>query len=317
MDSSSANRLDTSFKFPVLDDVGSLYSQTFKLYFGNFQWVLALSFFFVAPLLVVKNYVYTFAAPEQKLVEFWIDSSIMGLGFLCTAPSMAYILVRRLKDGAAPSFGSAVLWGLNCFPRNFGYHFVTGFMTILGLVLLVVPGVLVALWYALLSSVIAVEGPTQADPMGRSKTLVGPHLGTLFATGILVYLSNLVGAVIFGFAIGLMVGVYGLATGQQGLFSGHSHWIIHSLNEIMAVTLNINLGVLALSAYLSWSREEAHAVEETAPSPLPVPRTSVAHRRLPQTGSALISRSKAEPRAAAKKRPAPKKITAKKPKRGK
>lgn len=168
----SSNRLDTDFEFPSAKGVGELITQTFDLYFRNFQWVLFLALFFFSPLIVGKNIYFFENPPDSKLFKFWIDSIILGFPAVYTAPTLVYILVKTLREGKAPPFGDALKWGLQCFPRNFGYHFVTGFLTMLGFVLLIVPGIFVMLWYSLLSVVISVEGPEQANPMERSKALV-------------------------------------------------------------------------------------------------------------------------------------------------
>ncbi len=263
----SSRRLDTDFAFRPILGVGDLISRTYQVYFEHFQWVLYLALFFFSPILIAKNLWYSFSPPESKLIKLWIDSSVLSLPTFFTAPTLVFILVKSLGEGKAPPFGEALRWGFNCFPRNFGYHFVTGLFTILGLVFLVVPGILVLLWYSLLTVVITVEGPEQADPMGRSKALVQKHMGLLFGAGILVTLIGLLCSTVSGGVIGFVNGLAIYAMGERGPFVATEHWAMASLIELMAVMFNMAMGVLALCCYLGWTRESNEVpVEKEAPA---------------------------------------------------
>jgi hypothetical protein len=55
-----------------------------------------------------------------------------------------------------------------------------------GLILLIIPGILFALWFGLAQHVVVLEDTSGAEALGRSKTIVRPYLGTFLVLGILV-----------------------------------------------------------------------------------------------------------------------------------
>jgi hypothetical protein len=250
-----SDRLEIDFEFPKISSVGDLLSQAAKLYLKNFHWVLFLATFFI-PFLLIKNAWYLSTPPESKLIKLWIDSSVFGLVTIFTAPTLVYILVRSLRDRKAPSFRESLKWGLNCFPRNFGYHFITGFMILGGLILLVVPGLFVMIWYSFLSTVVSVEGREQLDPMKRSKTLAQKHMWTIFIGGLLTFLLNLFLCMAAGVIIGIVEAIAKIILHDTTPFVSTDHWLINTLVEFVSAVLNMDLGVLAVRGYLSWSREE-------------------------------------------------------------
>ncbi len=85
-----------------------------------------------------------------------------------------------------------------------------GLVVGLGFLLLVVPGVIFALWFFLTTPAIVVENHSATSGMSRSKALVAGNLGKVFAVGFLVqiisaiigwpmaYVGGFVGRVLFG-----------------------------------------------------------------------------------------------------------------------
>jgi hypothetical protein len=280
MENPSSDRLEGDIPFPAIKDVWELLTQTFKVYGGNIQWVLLLTVFFV-PFLLAKNLIYASSPPDSKLIKFWIDSVVMGLVMLFTAPTLAYILARTLRDGSSPTPGEALGWGFRCFPRNFGYHFLSGLLTIGGFILLVVPGILVAIWYSMLSVVVSLEGGGQPDPLGRSKSLAKNHMGILFAGGLLLMVFNFIGCCVFGLLAGVGLGILKVLQHDTSPFVMTEHWLMCTVIEVLSVILGMDLGVMALCGYLSWSKQNAESQPALAEAPARLPAPPVAPTPLP------------------------------------
>ncbi len=251
MENSPAGPLDTDFEFAPVLNVGDLIARTYSLYFKHIHWVLILVLLFFTPFLLLKNFAISLSPPDSKLIKFWIDSSVLGLLSLFAAPTMVHIIVRNLREGKAPPLGESLLWGLKCYPTNFGYHFVTGLMTMLGLVFFIVPGVFVMLWYGLLSTVVGVEGPGGANPMERSKALAQKHMGLLFGGMISVFLLNMLACAVAGLIVGIFIGIFAVIFGLHGPFNTPDHWLLDTLYEAISVVFNMNLGIAALCCYLT------------------------------------------------------------------
>ncbi len=69
---------------------------------------------------------------------------------------------------------------------------IVGVVVGFGFLLLVVPGVIFALWYALTTSAIVIEDFTAVQGMKRSKALVSGNLGKVFGVGLVVFLISII-----------------------------------------------------------------------------------------------------------------------------
>ena len=68
-----------------------------------------------------------------------------------------------------------------------------------GFILLIIPGILFALWFSLATHVVVIEGISGTAALGRSKQLVRGNLGTMIVLGLLI------GGINFG--VGMVAGV--------------------------------------------------------------------------------------------------------------
>ncbi len=82
-----------------------------------------------------------------------------------------------------------------------------GLVVGLGFLLLVVPGVIFALWYFLTTPAIVVENLSTGAGMSRSKALVAGNLGKVFAVGFLVQVITLIISLPLGYVGGFAGGM--------------------------------------------------------------------------------------------------------------
>ena len=85
--------------------------------------------------------------------------------------------------------------------RLIGASILAGLVICLGFVLLIVPGVIWALWFMLVSSVAVLEGIGGSRALGRSRELMRGNLGKGFLLGLVL---GIIGW-LFGAGIGLVV----------------------------------------------------------------------------------------------------------------
>jgi len=83
-----------------------------------------------------------------------------------------------------------------------------GLVVGLGFLLLVVPGIIFALWFFLTTPAIVVENRSATDGMSRSKALVAGNLGKVFAVGFLVQVITVIISVPLGYVAGRAGGVF-------------------------------------------------------------------------------------------------------------
>ncbi len=77
--------------------------------------------------------------------------------------------------------------------------FLMGLAIMGGLLLLIIPGILAALWFALSSQVVLLEQKSGFGALGRSKALMKNNLNKLFCLGLVVGLINLAAGVAANF----------------------------------------------------------------------------------------------------------------------
>jgi hypothetical protein len=92
-----------------------------------------------------------------------------------------YVLWKR-KTGAWATYREALAAGFHHWGRLFGTRFITGWLILVGLVALLVPGIIQFAKYALIDQVVVLEGTSGSHALSRSAELTrGKRWGVLAA----------------------------------------------------------------------------------------------------------------------------------------
>jgi len=110
----------------------------------------------------------------------------------------------------------------------------------LGLLLLIVPGIIFGLWFALTTPAIIIENLGATQGMSRSKTLASGNLGKIFSVGFLVLLIAYVLSIVLHYGTSIFIGV---------LFSGYTPFAL-ALNHLVSVAGNILVTPIGATAYI-------------------------------------------------------------------
>jgi hypothetical protein len=110
--------------------------------------------------------------------------------------AMVYAL-WQIKQGQTVGYGEAIGVGIRNWGRLFGARLMAGLQIMIGLLLFVVPGVVLALRYALLDSVVIIEGTEMSNSRRRSTELTEGIKLQMLAMAVFFY---------FGFIlVGMMI----------------------------------------------------------------------------------------------------------------
>ena len=154
-------------------------------------------------------------------------------------------------NGKATSFGQAFDVGVKMFLPLLGLAIIAGLGAGLGYLLLIVPGVIISVMWAVASPSVVVEKRGVFESLQRSRDLTRGYRWNVF--GLMVIY------VILSWIIGAAVGALGLATGG-GFFDGSPNlWF----NVVSGVVVNILSGVVA-SAGVAALYYELRTVKEGA-----------------------------------------------------
>lgn len=238
--------LSTDFPLEPLTGVGAVLRQSWRAYRKEFPTIAMLALIVFGPVEVLKNY-FLHATNQQDnfqmvmRLDMWIGGILGAL--LC--PAVIFAVMWRFRCGEEPEIGRSLRWGVRQWARTFGYRFLASVAIVIGFILLIIPGILIAVLFSLVSPVVAVEGDAQSSVLQRSRELAGKHgwkiLGACTAAFV-VYL---------GIAIGV-----GAFYGVLSYFG--DHWILSA-----AVDCAMDIGfayfdVLLLCLYLGIiARKEA------------------------------------------------------------
>jgi hypothetical protein len=140
------------------------------------------------------------AAQSRYMPLFGIFQIINGLFILPLTNAAVIWAVAQLYLGQPITAAQALRHGLARLGPLIGTSILMYLAIFGGLILLIIPGILFALWFGLSQHVVVIEGIAGSPALGRSKKLVRRHLGTFlimgFILGIIFALLGFAGAFI-------------------------------------------------------------------------------------------------------------------------
>jgi hypothetical protein len=255
---------------PPFKGAGDVISPTLEVYRKHFLLVGALVLISTLPVVLLQYGVISAAlasAEEAVAAETGVfafasgAAALIGLlsfaGAALLAGSLVYAVLDIQRAGSA-SAGESLRRGLRVLPKVFVVSLLYTVVTLIGYVLLIVPGVIFSLMYAVAVPVAVAErlGPFAA--LKRSARLTDGYKGLIFITqflwGVIIVVINLVvsGSFAFGGAEG------GLAT----LF----------IQSLVSGMLNASANVLTVYIYLGLLREHGGGFAPGAYAPDPAAR---------------------------------------------
>jgi hypothetical protein len=174
--------------------IGDLLGDALGIYFRNFPTVFAIGFAVVLPVQLIVSGIgleelASGYSETDSTVELLIPTVV---SYLVVAPLMVAAtihLLKRLADGQRPHAGPSIQAGLDVFAPAFLAVLLAGLGIALGLVLLIVPGIYVAVrWYFVAQSVV-IDKARSTEALRASWRLTD---GFWFRTFGVILLANIV-----------------------------------------------------------------------------------------------------------------------------
>jgi hypothetical protein len=188
--------------------IGELLDRTFSFYRAHFLMFVGIAAIPNAIMLLVQL-VFTLGAP--------IGASVWGALVMFLAMVVVYVLTTMLSQGATVVAVSQIQLGqetsvAEAFDRIrgrlgelliIGLH--VGVRIMAGLILLIVPGIIIGLRYALVMPVAVLEETGASESLERSRELTRGHLGRIGLIYSLLVVVVLVGAAVWQIPVSLFV----------------------------------------------------------------------------------------------------------------
>jgi hypothetical protein len=176
---------------PPLEGASDIIGPTCSLFYKNFWLITKIVFVIVAPLEIFKALSAGNIERDPQLAV-----GITALQILCNvliAPALFYSLMQVIETGSAPSVNEAYRWGLGKIPKLTLCAIMSWILVMLGLVLLIIPGIIVSLAFTVVYPVAIFEKRGPIEVLKRSWVLTkGHHLSILGGGIVLAILVGLV-----------------------------------------------------------------------------------------------------------------------------
>lgn len=241
--------LSTDFPLKPLTGAGAVVGQAWRAFLKEFPTIAILALVVFGPVEAAKSY-YLYATEQQEnlFLVLRLDLWIGGIMGALLTPAVIYALMWRFRTGGEPAIGQALRWGVRMWLRTFGYRVLAGLAILAGLILLIVPGIVVAVLLSLIGPVVAVEGAAQSNVLGRSWELARRHGGRIFGACVLAFLLYMV-----------MVLAVGVVFGVAMVFA--DHWILATARDCLTSMGFAFIDVLLLCIYLGIIAEKNAAAD--------------------------------------------------------
>lgn len=183
---------------------------SFQFYKAHAGDLLVLCALLLVPPMIIKAIT---PAPYDSLIEI-----VSNLMLLVSQGAIAILVAAALEEDSSLTAGEVL--------RRLGagnviiVAIMAGILMGLGAILLVIPGVIVAVWLAVATPVAAIEGRRNSDALGRSRDLARGYFWHVFLTMLLAWIIFI--ALAFGATLGLMLvlGMVGLPERLVELVAG-------------------------------------------------------------------------------------------------
>lgn len=255
---------------PQFKGAGDVISPTLEVFRKNFMLVGTLVAVTTLPFALMQFGVTWLMTPQAEDVIYIENGSLFGFaltaqlltgllyfaGNALLSGSLVYAVVELQRTGAA-SAGESLRRGLRVLPKVFLVTLLYTVITTIGYLLLIVPGVIFSLMYAVAVPVAVLENRGPIESLKRSAALTDGYRGLIFMTyflwGLVILVLNFVVSGSFAYS------------GAQGTLPAHV------VEALVGAMLSSSVTVLTVYIFLGVLQERSHGFETRTFTPGPEP----------------------------------------------
>jgi hypothetical protein len=164
------------------------YAEAFQLLFSHLSlFSLVILTVWLPGNLLINAMAYSGANDASAVKTFQMNNILEGLFGPIHAAAMIYALAR-IKSGQKVTYFDAIGMGFRRWGSLFGARFTTGLLIMLGLFALVVPGIMMAIRFALVDPIVVLEGLNGSEARQESADLTRGHRWSIFGAYVLFFM---------------------------------------------------------------------------------------------------------------------------------
>lgn len=209
---------------------------TFHLFRKNLWLITKIVFVIVAPYEVFKA-----LSVNPGEIDWQLSAGLFALQLMTNVlvvPALFYALLTVIQTGTAPSVNEAYRWSLSKFPKLILASLISWTLTVIGFMLLVIPGIILSLTFSLVYPVAVFEKGSAVDALRRSSQLTRGRRWHIFGAYFVIWILVLVISVV---ASGIM---------NIFLLNGVTFWPLVVMVAIVNAIFAEALTVCSLVIYL-------------------------------------------------------------------
>jgi len=241
--------------------VGDILDRGLKILFARLGTFFAINLILLLPMLVVE-----LATPMLPPELAILASFLLMVAVLVAVPVSAGATIQVIAKeyvGEQVSAGSSIGFAFGRFGALLGTTILAGLIIGLG-ALLIIPGIIFALNYALMNQVVMVEGLGGGAALNRSKELARGFRGRIFVIGLILNILLII--VTLGLRFAFPPGGPPIFPGEVG---SPLHYTNYAINQVGGFLINVVLGAyvhicLTLVYFDLRVRKEAYDLEIAA-----------------------------------------------------
>ncbi|WP_437206122.1 hypothetical protein [Planctomicrobium sp. SH664] len=198
-----------SYKLQALG-IGGILDQGLALFKNKFTTIMGIMLCTIFPVLAAQNLLAVSAAQRSVNIDdpalggtvaiqtVSPETQILNLIFIVVnifianplAQAATVTVASREYLGQRTSLGQALKAGLGLIPAVLGTSILYGLIIMGGFILLIIPGILFALWYCMYVYPVVIERVSGMDALRRSKQILAGQYGTLIGLGFILGLAG-------------------------------------------------------------------------------------------------------------------------------
>jgi uncharacterized membrane protein len=250
---------------PSAFSIAQVINRTFGAIGRNFVTFFLLSVVAVSPLFVTRFFsplaqtsFNANASPSQVMTQLFSNPQYVAIFVVSIFVYVAFAFVLQAAlaygtvadlNGRRASFGACLSTGLSVFLPMIGVAFLVALGVWLGLILLIVPGIMLAMRWIVAAPARVMEGPGILKAMGRSAELTRGHRWPIFGLVIIFFLAEIA----FSAVVGVFTGVAALtaaAAATTVTLASIVNWLVSAI-----VTMFSAVGIASIYYELRSSKE--------------------------------------------------------------
>ncbi len=249
----ASGRLTIDFPVAPFDNTGEIFARSLKVFIENFTVIAKVTLLVFLPYEIVVSLAFFGTDPEQKItlasliiaITPWILEALVS-------PAIIYAIIFNLRSGEEAEPFECLKWGIRQWTRTLGNNMLAGLAIFGGMLMLLVPGFVLTIWFFLVEPIVAIEGDSQSHVLTRSRDLTEGHRWDIF--GVLMFSLMIFFALTFTLSVpGNMI----------------DHWLIDVVTGCVIAVCGMFFTTLSLMIYLGLAHvapSQPQELEETGPT---------------------------------------------------